>query len=226
MTQPFLRSLIQTLIGSLTRTTYLQTENLPPSGGIILATNHNSRVDSALLLSNPVRQDITALVAKEYRDSLFFRIIVQAADVIWLDRSKADFSAFRVAVEKIKEGRVLGIAPEGTRSRIGQLLEGKPGIQLLTSRADVPIVPVGIIGSEDMMQKMRAFKRPETIVRFGKAFTLPPLPRENRDEAVQQNTSEVMCQIAALLPVRYRGFYKDFPRVQEIIKENGYIELE
>ncbi len=226
MTQPFLRSLIQTLIGSLTRTTYLQTENLPPSGGIILATNHNSRVDSALLLSNPVRQDITALVAKEYRDSLFFRIIVQAADVIWLDRSKADFSAFRVAVEKIKEGRVLGIAPEGTRSRIGQLLEGKPGIQLLTSRADVPIVPVGIIGSEDMMQKMRAFKRPETIVRFGKAFTLPPLPRENRDEAVQQNTTEVMCQIAALLPVRYRGFYKDFPRVQEIIKENGYIELE
>jgi 1-acyl-sn-glycerol-3-phosphate acyltransferase len=226
MNKPFLRSLIQTLIGLLTRTTYLQTEYLPPSGGIILATNHNSRVDSALLLSNPVRQDISALVAKEYRDNLFFRFIVQAADVIWLDRSKADFSAFRIAVEKIKEGRVLGIAPEGTRSRIGQLLEGKPGIQLLTSRADVPIVPVGITGSEDMMQKLRAFKRPETVVRFGKPFTLPPLPRDNREEAMQKNTTEVMCQIAALLPERYRGFYKDFPRVQEIIKENGYTGLE
>jgi len=224
MKNPFLRSLIHTLIGSLTRTTYLQTEYLPPSGGFILATNHNSRVDSALLLSNPVRQDLTALVAKEYRDSLFFRFIVQAADVIWLDRSKADFSAFRLAVEKIKEGRVLGIAPEGTRSRVGKLLEGKPGIQLLTSRADVPIVPVGIIGSEDMMQKLKTFKKPVITVRFGKPFTLPPLPRDNRDEAVQQNTTEVMCQIAALLPVRYRGFYEGHPRVGEIILENGYAE--
>jgi 1-acyl-sn-glycerol-3-phosphate acyltransferase len=222
MTDKFLLFLVQKFIGVMTRTTYLQTENLPPSGGIILATNHNSRVDSALLLSNPVRSDITALVAKEYREFLFFRIIVSAADVIWLDRSKADFSAFRLAVEKIKEGRILGIAPEGTRSRVGQMLEGKPGIQLLTSRVDVPIVPVGIYGSEDMMEKMRAFKKPVITVRFGKAFTLPPLPRDGRDEAIQQNTTEVMCQIAALLPEKYRGFYKDFPRVQGIIKENGY----
>jgi 1-acyl-sn-glycerol-3-phosphate acyltransferase len=222
MKDNFLLFLVKKFIGGMTRTTYLHTENLPPSGGIILATNHNSRVDSALLLANPIRSDITALVAKEYRELLFFRIVVKAADVIWLDRSKADFTAFRAAVEKIKEGRVLGIAPEGTRSRVGQLLEGKPGIQLLTSRADVPIVPVGISGSEDMMEKMRAFKRPSITLRFGKAFTLPPLPRDGREEAMQQNTTEVMCQIAALLPEKYRGFYRDFPRVQEIIKENGY----
>jgi 1-acyl-sn-glycerol-3-phosphate acyltransferase len=224
MTDNFLLFLVKQFIGGMTRTTYLHTENLPPSGGIILATNHNSRMDSALLLANPIRSDITALVAKEYRELLFFRIVVKAADVIWLDRSKADFTAFRAAVEKIKEGRVLGIAPEGTRSRVGQLLEGKPGIQLLTSRADVPIVPVGIYGSEDMMEKMRALKRPSITLRFGKAFTLPPLPRDGREEAVQQNTTEVMCQIAALLPEKYRGFYRDFPRVQDIIKENGYVE--
>lgn len=226
MSDNFLRSLIDKFIGVMTRTTYLQTENLPPSGGIILATNHNSRMDSALLLSNPVRHDITALVAKEYRDNLFFKLIVKAADVIWLDRSKADFSAFRQAVEVIKAGRLLGIAPEGTRSRVGQLLEGKPGIQLLTSRADVSIVPVGITGSEDMMEKILAFKKPVITVRFGKAFTLPPIPRDGRDEAMQQNTTEVMCQIAALLPEKYRGFYRDFPRVAEIIKENGYTGLD
>ena len=79
-------------------------------------------------LSNPVRSDLTALIAKEYRDNLFFRLIILAADVIWLDRSKADFTAFRQAVDVVKQGGVIGIAPEGTRSRVGQLLEGKPGI--------------------------------------------------------------------------------------------------
>jgi len=225
MNQKIIRFLIENFIRFMTRTSYLQTENIPPAGGFILATNHNSRVDSAILLTNPVRSDMSALVAKEYNGNLFFRVIVQAADVIWLDRSKADFSAFRLAVEKIKEGRVMGIAPEGTRSHVGQLLEGKPGIQLLTSRAEVPIVPVGITGSEDMMKRILAFQKPDITVRFGKAFTLPPIPRENRDESMQQATTEVMCQIAALLPERYRGFYKGYPRVDEIIRENGYPDL-
>ncbi len=222
MNKRFLRFLIENFIRHLTRTTYLQTENMPPSGGFILATNHNSRVDSAILLSNPVRSDMSALVAKEYNSNPFFSAIVQAADVIWLDRSKADFTAFRVAVDKIKEGRVMGIAPEGTRSHMGQLLEGKPGIQLLTSRADVPVVPVGITGSDDMMKKILTFRKPEITVRYGKPFRLPPIPRENRDEAMQAATTEVMCQIAALLPEKYRGFYKDYARVGEIIRENGY----
>jgi 1-acyl-sn-glycerol-3-phosphate acyltransferase len=225
MKSPFLRNLVENFIRYMTRTNYLHTENMPPTGGFILATNHNSRVDSAILLSNPVRSDMSALVAKEYLDNLFIRIIVQAADVIWLDRSKADFSAFRVAVDKLKEGRVMGIAPEGTRSRVGQLLEGKPGIQLLTSRADVPIVPVGITGSEDMMKKILAFQKPKITVRYGKPFRLPPIPRDNRDEAMQQATTEVMCQIAALLPEKYQGFYKNHPRLAEIIREKGYADL-
>lgn len=225
MNKQAFQSLIRNAIRLFTETDYKHCENLPPTGGLILAINHNSRLDSPILLVNPVRSDLTALIAKEYRDNLFFRLIILAADVIWLDRSKADFTAFRQAVDVVKQGGVIGIAPEGTRSRVGQLLEGKPGIQLLTSRADVPIVPVGITGSEDMMKKILAFQKPKITVRFGKAFTLPPIPRENRDEAMQQNTTEVMCQIAALLPEKYQGFYKGFPRVGEIIRENGYADL-
>ncbi|NLF49620.1 MAG: hypothetical protein GX577_00645, partial [Leptolinea sp.] len=89
MNQKIIRFLIENFIRFMTRTSYLQTENIPPAGGFILATNHNSRVDSAILLTNPVRSDMSALVAKEYNGNLFFRVIVQAADVIWLDRSKA-----------------------------------------------------------------------------------------------------------------------------------------
>jgi 1-acyl-sn-glycerol-3-phosphate acyltransferase len=222
MKREILHFLLDNALRLFTRTEFMQCENIPKTGGFILATNHNSRLDSPILYSNPVRKDLIALIATEYRSNLFFWIILQAAEVIWLDRSKADFSAFRKAVDTIKQGHVIGIAPEGTRSRVGQMLEGKPGVLLLTTRADVPIVPVGITGTEDMMQKIRSWHKPKITVRFGKAFTLPPISRENRDEAMQQNTTEVMCQIAALLPENYRGFYKDFVRVGEIIRENGY----
>jgi 1-acyl-sn-glycerol-3-phosphate acyltransferase len=225
MKREILHFVLDNALRLFTRTEFLQLENVPPSGGFILATNHNSRLDSPVLYANPVRPDLTALIANDYRSNLFFWIILQAADVIWLDRSKADFTAFRKAVDLIKQGRVIGIAPEGTRSRVGQLLEGKPGILLLTSRADVPIVPVGITGTEDMMQEILHFRKPKITVRFGKAFNLPPLPRDGRDEAMLHSTTEVMCQIAALLPEKYRGFYRGYDRVGEIIRENAYPAL-
>jgi 1-acyl-sn-glycerol-3-phosphate acyltransferase len=221
MERGFLHFLLDNFIRLLTRTEFLGCENVPPSGGFILTTNHNSRLDIPVLYSNPVRRDLTALIAEEYRTNPFFWVILQTGGAIWLDRSKADFSAFRRAVDLIKQGHVMGIAPEGTRSRVGQMLEGKPGVLLLASRGGVPIVPVGITGTEDAMAIILHFQRPEITVRFGKAFDLPPIPRENRDEAMQQNTTEVMCQIAALLPEKYRGFYKNHPRVGEIIRENG-----
>lgn len=220
-----LRFLIENFIRLMTRTTFMQTDNLPPSGGFILATNHNSRLDIPVLYSNPVRKDMTALIADDYRTNLFFWLILQSGGAIWLDRTKADFSAFRQAVDLIKQGKVLGIAPEGTRSRVGQLLEGKPGVLLLAARAGVPIVPVGITGTEDGMKNMLSFRWPKITARFGKAFNLPTISRENRDESMQAATTEVMCQIAALLPEKYRGFYKDFARVGEIIRENGYPKL-
>lgn len=222
MKNKILRYLIDNAVRLVTRTDYLQTENMLPDGGCILATNHNSRLDIPILFANPVRHDMTALIADDYRSNLFFWIILQTGGAIWLDRTKADFSAFRQAVDLLRQGKVLGIAPEGTRSRVGQLLEGKPGVLLLAARAGVPIVPVGITGTEDGMQKLLSFRKPKIIARFGKAFHLPPIPREGRDDAMQANTTEVMCQIAALLPEKFRGFYRDFPRVGEIIRENGY----
>ena len=222
MKQEILHFLLDNFIRLCTRTEFLQWENLPPTGGFILSTNHNSRLDIPVLFANPVRKDLTALIANDYRSNLFFWIILQAGDVIWLDRSKADFSAFRRAIDLIKQGQLMGIAPEGTRSRVGQMLEGKSGVLLLAEKANVPIIPVGITGTENAMRNILSFRRPKITARFGKAFSLPSIPRDNRDEVMQQNTTEVMCQIAALLPEQYRGFYKGFKRVGEIIKENGY----
>jgi 1-acyl-sn-glycerol-3-phosphate acyltransferase len=120
---------------------------------------------------------------------------------------------------RTKQG-MLGIAPEGTRSRVGKLIQAKPGVAMLAEKANVPIIPVAIRGSEDAMRKILSLQRPKLIVRFGKPFMLPPMQRENRDVSLQANTDEIMCRIAALLPPEYHGYYATNPRLKEILSEN------
>jgi 1-acyl-sn-glycerol-3-phosphate acyltransferase len=194
-------------------------ENIPKEGGVIIATNHNSRVDTALLLFNTARKDITGLVANAYRKIPFFQWMIDTMDGIWIDRTKADFTAFHEVIDYLRSGKALGVAPEGTRSTSGQLLQGKPGTALMALRAGVPIVPAGIAGSESIFRKLLRLKRPHVVTRFGSPFTLPPLPRENRNEVLQQYADEMMCRIAVLLPEQYHGFYAGHPRIKELQQE-------
>lgn len=164
---------------------------------------------------------MTALVTTKYLKYPLIRWFIVTAQGIWLDRDTADFSAFRTAMTALNQGMAIGIAPEGTRSKDAQLLEGKPGTALLALRAGVPILPVAISGTEDAVSKMKRFKRPLITVQFGKLIPAPTLDRNNREEQLQQLTDEVMCQIASMLPEHYRGFYKEHQRLKEILAENS-----
>jgi len=214
-----LYSILTFLIPRLSKTEFFGHENLPREGGFILATNHLSRVDTPVLFVNPVRPDITALVADKYKKTAFFNWFLETAGAIWIDRDKADFTAFRAAVDAIRQGRMLGIAPEGTRSTTAQLLEGKPGVVLLALKADALIVPSAIAGSEKAFKMVFTLRKPHIVVRFGKPLRIPPLSRENREKEIKLWTDEIMCRIAAMLPEEYRGFYRDFPRVKELLTE-------
>ncbi len=115
----------------------------------------------------------------------------------------------------------MGIAPEGTRSKTGELQEGKPGMILLAMRSGVPIVPVGLSGTDTAFKRLFTFRKPRMAARFGKPYQIPKIDRENRDLQLQEVTTEIMCRIAALLPPRYWGFYADYPRLHELVQEQG-----
>jgi len=204
------------LFRRLTKLTYEGLENIPAEGGVIIATNHLSRLDFPAMFIVADRADITALVADKYQGYFLFNFIIRTAGGIYLDRSKADFSAFGSGVDFLRKGGALGIAPEGTRSKVGSLLEGKAGTVLLATRAKVPVVPVAITGTETAVKKLLRFQRPQIHVRVGPAFTLPPLDRDQRHDLLKQYTDEVMCRIAAMMPDKYHGFYNDNPRIREI----------
>ena len=217
MKRETLRKIVNRLIRLLSRPTFEGLEYLPKEGGLIVATNHLSRLDTLLLFINPARDDITALVADKYQQYPLFKWVLNTGGIIWLDRESADFGAMRTAVEVLKKGVALGIAPEGTRSVGAELLEGKPGTVMVALKAGVPIVPVGIAGTENVFRRMFTLQFPHITVKFGPAFVLPPLERDRRSEQMKEYTDEIMCRIAALLPPRYHGYYKDHPRLKQML---------
>lgn len=217
MKRETLQNIMRALLTRLAKVEFCGAHHLPKEGGLLVTTNHMSRMDTLYLFLNPAREDITALVADKYKKYPVFNWVLNTAGIIWLDRDKADFTAFRVAVDVLKSGVALGIAPEGTRSNDGQLQEGKPGTVLLASRSGVNIVPVGIAGSEEYFKRLTRLRRPQLRLTFGPAYTLPPVDRNNRDESLKQMTDEIMCRIAILLPPQYWGFYKDHPRLKEML---------
>ncbi len=216
MTRDQLKSILRVIFYAVANIEFCGTQHLPQEGGLIVATNHMSRMDTLLLFLNPARKDITALVADKYKKYPLFKWILDVGGIIWLDRDKADFGAFRLAADAIKSGLALGIAPEGTRSRNGQLQEGKPGTALLALKANATIVPVGIAGTEEFFKRLLTLRRPQIKITFGPAFTLPPLDRSNREESLNKMTEEIMARIAVLLPPKYWGFYQDNPRLKEM----------
>lgn len=118
------------------------------------------------------------------------------------------------------------IAPEGTRSPTGALIEGRPGGSYLAVKAGVPVVAVAVTGTEDhkVVGELKRLRKISITIRIGTPFKLPPVNPRQREAELQQRTEEIMCQIAALLPARYRGVYSDHSRLLELLATDAQVK--
>ncbi len=219
MIRQLLHAVANLLFKLLARVEVVGLENLPSQGGCIVASNHLSRIDPPLVFALGKRQDMTALVADKYKRNPFIRPLIVGVGGIWINREEADVHALREARQFLKDGGMLGIAPEGTRSRTGALIQAKTGTAYLADKAGVPVVPAAIYGSESAVRQLFHFHRPAIRIQFGKPLMLEPVSRSNRDADLQRNTDEIMCRIAAMLPERYWGVYAGHARLKELLKE-------
>lgn len=214
-----IRWLIRLIFNLIARVDVSGYENLPKDSSFVIATNHLGFVDVPIAYYALDNWDMFVLIGEKWQDIKLVRWVGKYFNFIFIDRFNPDLKALRKVIALMEENNILVIAPEGTRSRTGALIEAKPGVSYLASRLGRPIVPVALIGTEDknVFGNLKRLRRSHITIKAGPAFTLPPLPRENRDEALKQYTDEIMCHIAALLPVRYRGFYADHPRLKELL---------
>jgi len=129
---------------------------------------------------------------------------------IFIVRGEVDRRALRKAMEVLQQGKVLGIAPDGTRSKTGALQRGRGGAAYIACLTGVPLVPVGVIGIEKALRELRRLRRPQVRVVIGHPFTLPSLPCQagGKSEPLKEYTTQIMHRIAELLPEEYRGVYR------------------
>ncbi len=214
-----LRLILRLVLRLIARVELIDFDRIPETETIIVVTNHLGRLDAILGYVLIDRTDVIMLVAEKYEQVPLWRWVGNKLGVIWLNRFEADIHALRETTRRLKQGGILAVAPEGTRSPTESLQKGKPGAVFLAAKANVPLIPVALWGTEDRVVKarLRRFKRLDISIRAGEPFTLPPMDRKNRDAYLAAQTDEVMCRIGALLPEKYRGVYAEHPRLKELV---------
>ena len=204
------------IFGLLSRSRVEGLEHLPRSCPYILVGNHLSVVDAPFAYIYVGGPHITGFVASKWRYHPLYLPIILLAGGIFIRRGEVDREALRAAIDWLRAGKCFGMAPEGTRSRVGVLQRAKTGAAYLASQVDAPLVPMAYIGTDRTFHSLLRLRRPELILRIGPAFRLPPVNETDRARILRDQTDEIMCRIAALLPPRYWGYYSDHPRLKEL----------
>jgi len=186
-------------------------ENVPSEGPFIMVANHVHLVDPILLISTFPRW-INFMAKEELFRYPFLRIIIRWAQAFSIHRrgTIADKQeTMNQAKNLLNKGLVLGMFPEGKRNHNGKLLPGKPGSAVIASRMGIPLLPVGIVGTEKLKGTSWLWKRPGIVVNIGQPFKLPPTNGRLTKSQTKSLTDLMMKKIAALLPRENRGAYGD-----------------
>ena len=200
------RVIVRVLLFLLTRCQIKGRENVPRQGPLLVVANHLSLADPPLLDASLDRKRM--FMAKKQ----LFRLgpigyLVRSFGAFPVHRGQLDRQALRQAYQVLADGLALIVFPEGMRSRSGQLRPAFFGAALIASRSGVPILPIGISGTEKLERLSWFWRRPQITVNIGHPFHLPPPRNKLTRGELAELTHSIMQHVAELLPQEYRGDY-------------------
>ncbi len=215
LTYRFVNWAIKRLSHMLVKTDLGQMAKVPAKGPLIVVVNHVNFLDAPVFFVHALPRPVTALVKIETWDNPLLGPLFTLWDAIPIRRYQLDLKAFEEAQRVIKAGKILVISPEGTRSGDGKLLKGLPGVILLAARTGAPILPAVYYGHENVWTRIKKLRRSEFHLVVGEQFRLNIKGIALSRDVRQQVTDEIMYQLAALLPEKYRGVYSDMSKATE-----------
>ncbi|MBI5297528.1 MAG: 1-acyl-sn-glycerol-3-phosphate acyltransferase [Chloroflexi bacterium] len=202
---------VRAIFKLLGRVTVTGRENVPLGQAYIAALNHVSIIDPpAALCFWP--ELLEAIGAVDVFDKPVQGQLLKLYGTIPVHRGEYDRALIDKVLALLAAGRPMMIAPEGGRSHVKAMRRAKPGVGFILQKANVPVVPVGMVGtSGDFLKRGLRGERPSIEIRIGKPIQLPPAPADPaaRRAARQQIADLVMSHIASLLPEEYRGVYAE-----------------
>lgn len=197
---------VRLLLQILTRYRVEGLDNLPGSGPVLLVANHLNLIDPPVLGALLPRR-ITFMAKEELFRAPLVGWVVKWYGAFSVRRGRPDRAALRCATGVLSRNGVVGMFPEGTRSKTGRMNQGHPGAALVAVLSKATIVPVAITGTELVGSPFSLLRRPAITVRVGKPFLLEKSEQGKPD--MDALTSHMMARVAALLPEDRRGFYSD-----------------
>lgn len=185
-------------------------------GPAIFISNHLSNSDGLVLDRVFGEGKVWFLAGVKLARNDITKLGLDVVKTVPINPNSPDRSAISAVVKLLKSGQSVCIFPEGTRSRAGSLLKGKKGILLIAKLSGVPIIPIGIEGTEKLMPINDAdmgserFFNADVKVSIGEGFYLPA-QEENEDKKDYENRALyfTMRKIAELLSPEYQGVYRE-----------------
>lgn len=172
-------------------------KNIPTHGGVIIASNHISLFDPPVIGTSFMRP-LHFMAKEELFAAPMVRWFLNKLNAFPVRRGMADRTAIRHALTLLEKGEILGLFPEGTRSKTGELGKPEAGLAMIALKAGVPIIPTAIIGTNKVFKN--GFLLPRFIIKFGSPITVH---HEKADKETMENLSNrIMQEISQLLKER------------------------
>ncbi|MFZ3080271.1 MAG: lysophospholipid acyltransferase family protein [Bellilinea sp.] len=183
-------------------------KKIPTSGPLIVVCNHINFLEAPVLLPHLDNPVVTSVAKKESWKNPLFKFLFDRWEIIPIDRDAVDREAFRRSLAALDQGKILVVFPEGTRSKDGRMLPGKPGVVTMVMRSGVSILPVGFHGYENFWENLKRLRATDFHIALGTPFHIHLNGDAPSRDVRQAVTDEIMYKIAELLPERYRGHYQ------------------
>jgi len=215
LTSRLVNATIKRLTRILCRVDDEQVVRIPTQGPLIIISNHINFLEPLVVYTHLLPRPMAFFAKVESWNNKLIGFVFDMWGGIPLKRGSADIGAIRLGLEALENGKILAVAPEGTRSGDGVLGKGHPGVVIMALRSGAPLLPMACYQHEKFWDKITHLRRTDFRIAVGHPFTLQangePVTREMR----QQMIDEIMYQMAALLPPSYRGPYANLSDATE-----------
>ena len=169
--------------------------HVPPTGGVLLVSNHESYLDPCLVAVQ-LRRPMSFMAKSELFKNRFFEWLIRNLNAFPVRQGKGDVGAMKETIKRLQEGHLLNIFPEGSRTETGELLPIEPGVALVVKRAGVPVVPVVITGSFQAWPRWRKLPRRWPVrVMYGPPLQLDGLKGDQIVKLIDQTFRRMLAEL-------------------------------